>query len=92
MPRLEFPPPEAGPEYAQAVGKAVLTPTGQLLRIEIVDGGGGHAAAPDLSKSLRAAVPGGEPVVATATVAHGALTTVQLATAESGYGREAASR
>jgi len=87
IPVLEFPAPEAGPEYNQATGKAVLKPTGKLLRIEVIDGGEGYTEAPDISKAVRGAIPGlgGEPAIVTAKIVNGVLKDTQLTKVGSGY-------
>jgi solute carrier family 25 phosphate transporter 3 len=88
VPILEFPQPEAGSDYNQATGKAVLKPTGELLRIEIIDGGEGYTEAPDISKALPEVLPGGEPAIVNTRVVNGVLKNIQLTNFGSGYNQE----
>ena len=49
-PVIEFPPPQAGDEgFERAVGRAVLRPTGRLLRLDIVDPGSGYKSPPNVT-------------------------------------------
>jgi len=50
-PVIEFPPPQAGDEegFERAEGRAVLQPTGRLLRLEIVDPGSGYTVPPTIT-------------------------------------------
>jgi solute carrier family 25 (mitochondrial phosphate transporter), member 3 len=50
-PRVEFPPPDAGEEYERATGRAVLTPNGKILRIDLVNRGFGYNKAPTVTIS-----------------------------------------
>ena len=42
-PLVEFPAPQAGENYVTAAGRAVLEPTGKILRIDFVDRGVGYS-------------------------------------------------
>jgi len=48
-PLVEFPAPEAGDSFDRATGRAILEPTGSILRIEIVDPGSGYETPPLVS-------------------------------------------
>ena len=48
-PTIEFPAPEAGDNYDAATGRAILEPTGTLLRIDIYDRGSGYKTAPPVT-------------------------------------------
>jgi solute carrier family 25 phosphate transporter 3 len=88
MPILEFPQPEAGSDYNQAIGKAVLKPTGKLLQIEIIEGGEGYTEAPDISKALPEVLPDGEPAITNTKIVNGVLKNIQLTNFGSGYNQE----
>jgi hypothetical protein len=48
-PQVQFPAPEAGEGYETATGRAVLTPNGKLLRIDVVNRGYGYSKPPIVS-------------------------------------------
>lgn len=48
-PEVRFPPPAAGKGYESASGRAVLTPTGKILRIDVVNRGNSYTKAPDVT-------------------------------------------
>lgn len=50
-PLVTFPPPEAGEDFPTATGRAVLRPSGRLLRIDLVDRGQGYTSPPKVSIS-----------------------------------------
>jgi len=87
-PIVEFPKPEAGSGYNRAIGKSALTPTGKLLRIEIIDGGKGYTKDPDVSKILPEVLPGGEAAIANTKIVNGVLKTMKLVNYGSGYNQE----
>lgn len=84
-PIIEFPQPQAGSSYDRATGKAVLKPTGKLLRIEIIDGGEGYTKAPDISKVLSEVLPSGEVATTNVKIVNGVLKTIKLINYGSGY-------
>jgi hypothetical protein len=45
-PIVEFPAPDAGENYDPAAGRAILEPSGKLLRIEVVNGGSKYKTTP----------------------------------------------
>lgn len=55
-PEVRFPPPEAGDGYETATGRAVLTPSGEILRIDVVNRGSGYLKAPVVTISPPAAL------------------------------------
>jgi hypothetical protein len=55
-PNVRFPPPDAGPDYESATGRAVLSPNGRLLRIDVVNRGFGFKQPPDIVISPPAVV------------------------------------
>lgn len=59
-PEVRFPPPEAGPGYVTATGRAVLSPNGKLLRIDVVNRGSGYAKPPIVTVSPPAAIRFGD--------------------------------
>jgi len=89
-PFVEFPPPEAGLTYNQATGNAILKPTGQLLRIEIIDGGEGYTQPPDISEDLSGILSEGEAAVISTTVSKGALKNIKIVKNGSGYTQDRA--
>jgi solute carrier family 25 (mitochondrial phosphate transporter), member 3 len=50
-PAVEFPPPDAGSDYERATGRAVLTPNGKILRIDLVNRGFGYNKVPTVTIS-----------------------------------------
>ena len=84
-PVVEFPQPQAGSGYDRATGKARLKPTGQLLRIEIIDGGEGYKKTPDISKVLPDALLGGNAATVDTKMVNGALKSIELINNGSGY-------
>ena len=59
-PQVRFPPPEAGPGYETATGRAVLAPNGKLLRVDVVNRGFGYAKPPIVTVAPPAAVRFGD--------------------------------
>lgn len=55
-PEVRFPPPDAGEGYETARGRAVLEPVGRLLRIDVVNRGGGYTKAPTVTIAPPAAI------------------------------------
>lgn len=55
-PQVTFPPPAAGDSYDQATGRAVLTPNGKILRIDVVNRGLGYSKAPTVTVAPPAAI------------------------------------
>jgi hypothetical protein len=55
-PQVRFPPPGAGSGYETASGRAVLTPNGKLLRIDVINRGFAYTKPPLVSVSPPAAV------------------------------------
>jgi hypothetical protein len=55
-PNVRFPPPDAGPDYETATGRAILSPNGRLLRIDVVNRGFGYKQIPDITISPPAVV------------------------------------
>eukprot|EP00550_Attheya_septentrionalis_P008430 CAMPEP_0198284374 /NCGR_PEP_ID=MMETSP1449-20131203/3852_1 /TAXON_ID=420275 /ORGANISM="Attheya septentrionalis, Strain CCMP2084" /LENGTH=1014 /DNA_ID=CAMNT_0043981409 /DNA_START=214 /DNA_END=3258 /DNA_ORIENTATION=- len=51
-PRVTFPSPEGGSEFETARGRAILRPSGKILRIDLVDRGIGYAKPPTVKISL----------------------------------------
>ena len=59
-PRVTFPPPAAaGSDFPRATGRAVLRPSGRLLRVDLVDRGQGYTSPPKVVISPPAAVANG---------------------------------
>eukprot|EP00532_Pseudo-nitzschia_australis_P007217 CAMPEP_0168167636 /NCGR_PEP_ID=MMETSP0139_2-20121125/2646_1 /TAXON_ID=44445 /ORGANISM="Pseudo-nitzschia australis, Strain 10249 10 AB" /LENGTH=771 /DNA_ID=CAMNT_0008084873 /DNA_START=516 /DNA_END=2831 /DNA_ORIENTATION=- len=87
-PIVEFPVPEAGSSFNQATGKAILKPTGGLLRIEILDGGEGYAQPPDISEDLADILVGGEAAMIDTTIAKGILKNIKIVKNGSGYNQD----
>jgi hypothetical protein len=65
-PQVRFPPPEAGPGYETATGRAVLSPNGKLLRIDVINRGNGYAKPPLVAVAPPAAVRFGDSNTTTA--------------------------
>lgn len=86
-PKVIIPPPEAGEAYVAAEGRAILKPTGKLLRIDIIDAGSGYSAPPVITiKSTKGGTPAkAEAKIATDGVAKGSIKSVQLIDTGSGY-------
>lgn len=84
-PKVAFPPPPAGSDYDQATISAMLKPNGQLLRIEIVDGGDGYKEPPDVSMAIQKALFGIEPAVVDVQVTNGVVTKIKLTDTGFGY-------
>jgi hypothetical protein len=59
-PEVRFPPPEAGAGYVTATGRAVLSPNGKLLRIDVVNRGLGYQKPPEVFVSPPAAIRFGD--------------------------------
>jgi hypothetical protein len=55
-PQVIFPPPDGGPDYERATGRAVLKPNGRLLRIDVVNRGSGYATPPEVTIAPPAAI------------------------------------
>jgi len=55
-PGVQFPPPEAGSGFETATGRAILTPNGKILRIDLVNRGFGYNKAPSVTISPPAAI------------------------------------
>ena len=55
-PNVEFPPPEAGEKYVKAAGRAVLTPNGRILRVDVVNRGSGYTKAPAVTVAPPASI------------------------------------
>lgn len=49
VPRVEFPPPDAGNEYERATGRAILQPNGKILRIDLRNRGFGYGKPPTVT-------------------------------------------
>jgi hypothetical protein len=84
IPLVEFPQPQAGSGYNRATGKVRLKPTGQLLRIDIIDGGEGYTEPPDVSKLLPETLIGPNATVVTKVV-NGKLTSIKIVDNGAGY-------
>lgn len=50
-PEVRFPPPDAGESFQTATGRAVLSPNGKILRIDVVNRGAGYAKPPEVTIS-----------------------------------------
>jgi len=87
-PVVEFPLPQAGSGYNRATGKARLSPTGRLLRIEIIDGGNGYTKPPDVSKLLPEVSEDGEAAIADSRIENGELKSIKLTNFGSGYSQD----
>ena len=87
-PVVEFPQPQAGSGYNRATGKARLKPTGQLLRIEIINGGEGYTKTPDISKVLPEVLVGGEAAIVDIKIANGALKSIKFVNNGFGYNQD----
>lgn len=60
-PEVKFPPPEAGADnYDTATGRAILTPNGKLLRVDLVNRGAGYSKPPTVTIAPPAAIRFGE--------------------------------
>lgn len=68
-PEVKFPPPEAGSGYETATGRAVLSPNGRILRIDLVNRGFGYSKAPTVTISAPAAIRFGDNSVTAAPAA-----------------------
>jgi hypothetical protein len=95
-PLVQFPPPNAGPDYPTATGRAILQPNGKILRFDLENRGFGYLkAAPTVEISPPGAdrgviIPGGRAATAKATifksgVNKGRLQLVQLIDGGDGY-------
>lgn len=80
---VEFPLPQAGSGYRQAIGKALLKTTGRLLRIDVIDGGEGYAHPPDIH--LPDVAKGGETATIEPIIKNGKLQSVSVLGNGSGY-------
>ncbi|GKY96845.1 hypothetical protein MPSEU_000643600 [Mayamaea pseudoterrestris] len=59
-PEVKFPPPEAGEGYETATGRATLRPNGKILRIDIVNRGGGYTKPPTVTVAPPASIRFGD--------------------------------
>lgn len=50
-PFVQFPPPDAGPDYETATGRAILRPNGKILRLDIINRGFGYSKPPTIKIS-----------------------------------------
>ncbi len=66
-----------------ATGKAVLAPTGRVLRLRVADGGAGYAGPPVVT--IAPPARGGRRAAGVATVRDGAVESIQLVDAGEGY-------
>ena len=55
-PEVKFPRPKAGDKYVTATGRATLRPNGRILRIDLVNRGGGYTKAPVITIAPPAAI------------------------------------
>ena len=85
-PQIVFPPPSAGLDgYETAVGKAILEPTGQILRLQVLDGGQGFTKnSPKIILSPPRAA-GGEAATAVANVKNGKIESIKITNPGAGY-------
>ena len=67
VPLVVFPPPNAGDGYESAAGRAILSPNGKILRLDIVNRGFGYLKPPTVTISAPAD-PKGRAAVFTAVV------------------------
>ena len=84
-PTVIFQPPQAGDDYVRAQGKARLTCTGQLLRVDVVEGGSGYSSPPKIVVSPPSAVDGVAARVQISKMTKGSIESVQILTPGSGY-------
>lgn len=70
-PEVRFAPPEGGDSFVTAAGRAVLSPNGKILRIDLVNRGAGYKQAPTVTISPPAAVRFGDASDTTAQAADG---------------------
>lgn len=59
-PKVEFPPPKAGPDYKTATGRAILRPSGKVLRMDVENRGFGYQKPPTVTISPPGAEQGVE--------------------------------
>jgi hypothetical protein len=89
LPTLELSPPQAGEEYNQAIAKPIMTPTGGLLRIDIIERHEDSASfrkAPTVMISPPAkGGAGGRPAQAVARLRNGSLVGIELTDPGEGY-------
>jgi hypothetical protein len=50
-PFVQFPPPDAGPDYETATGRAELVPNGKILRLDVINRGSGYLKPPTVTIS-----------------------------------------
>jgi hypothetical protein len=67
VPLVVFPPPNAGDEFESAAGRAILSPNGKILRLDLVNRGFGYLKPPTVTISVPAD-PNGRAAVFTAVV------------------------
>ena len=84
-PAVIFQPPQAGDDYVRAQGKARLTCTGRLLRVDVVDGGSGYVSPPKIAVSPPSAMDGVAATVKISKMAKDRIESVQILTPGSGY-------
>lgn len=95
-PEVRFPPPEAGPNYETATGRAILSPSGKILRVDLVNRGFGYTKPPTVTIAAPAAIrfgnntalaspARGKAFVFRAGVNKGRLERVQLTDPGTGY-------
>ena len=85
-PQVTFNPPQAGDEYEIAEGKAILKPTGGLLRVDIVNGGGSnYKNPPDITVSSPSAEGGGTPAKLQAKISKGSIESIKIVDPGTGY-------
>ena len=84
-PEIQLPPPQAGEAYERATGKAILKPTGKVLRVQVIDGGDGYEKS---SSTITIPPPknGGRAATATAKISNGKMTSILVADPGEGYG------
>jgi hypothetical protein len=89
IPTLELPAPQAGDGYTQAIAKPIMTPTGGLLRIDLIDGND-HGLFLQKAPAVTISPPsqGGRPAQAAAVVRNGALVGLELTDPGEGYTKD----
>lgn len=88
-PLVTFPPPEASSGFEPARGRAILRPSGKILRIDVLSHGQGFMKPPTVTISppeSSKSDPSAERATATALIFRGKLEHIQLTNAGRGYG------
>ena len=88
-PQVIFDPPQAGDDYEVAQGKALLKPTGGILRVDVVNGGSNYKTPPEITISSPSSAEGGggdgTPAKVQAKISKGSIDSIKIVDPGTGY-------